>query len=208
MRRPIDDKLKSCCWQGVFLSMVPNDELIRIIDLLNTTYESEEAWHGPSVVESLRDVSPAMAGQRISPNTHTIAELVFHMTSWRIFCVKKMQNDPTFDITTPEKNFGSFPDKIDDFEWEALQMELSLSQEELINELDKRDDDEFLEDIVPGRDYTYYDLLHGIINHDIYHTGQIVILQKALIFKGIGRAVDRDDDELGGHFGDLYHDDY
>lgn len=182
-----------------------NDELIRIIDLLNNTYESEEAWHGPSVVEVLRDVNPEMAGLRLTPNTHSIAELVFHMTSWRIFTVKKMQGDPTFDILTPEKNFGALPDKIDDFEWEALQMELSLSQEELINELDKRDDDEFLEDIVPGRPYTYYDLLHGIVNHDVYHAGQIAILRKALTFKaaGLSRSYN-EDDEFGPNYGDAY----
>jgi len=173
-----------------------NDELLRIIDLLNTTYEGEEAWHGPSLAEVMRDVTPDMASLRIAPNTHSIAELLFHMTSWRIFCVKKMQGDGEFDILTPEKNFGQLPDKIDDFEWEALQMELSLSQEELINELDKRDEDEFLEEIVPGRDYTYYDLLHGIINHDIYHAGQVMILKKALTFKaaGAGRFRDSDDD--------------
>lgn len=188
--------------------MVPNDELIRIIDLLNTTYESEEAWHGPSVVEALRAVTPDMAGRRITPNTHSIAELVFHMTSWRIFCVKKMQGDATFDILTPDKNFGALPDKIDDFEWEALEMELSLSQEELINELDKRDDDEFLEDVVPGRDYTYYDLLHGIINHDTYHSGQIMILRKALAFKGTGQASRADEDEFGMGYGDAYEEDY
>ncbi len=189
--------------------MVPNDELIRIIDLLNTTYEGEEAWHGPSVVDGLRSVTPDMAGRRIAPNTHSIAELVFHMTSWRIFCVKKMQGDETFDIITPAKNFGAIPDKVDDFEWEALEMELSLSQEELINELDKRDDDEFLEDIVPGRDYTYYDMLHGVINHDMYHTGQIMIIQKALALHSAGSRFDDDADEYGSPFGNsAEHDDY
>ncbi|MEZ0607014.1 DinB family protein [Fibrella sp. WM1] len=181
-----------------------NDELLRIIDLLNTTYEGEEAWHGPSVAAVMQDVTPDMASQRITPNTHSIAELIFHMTSWRIFCVKKMQGDATFDILTPEKNFGQFQEKIDDFEWEALQMELSLSQEELINELDKRDDDEFLEDIVPGRDYTYYDLLHGIVNHDTYHAGQIQILKKALTFKGAGTGRFRGEDDFGSTYGDQY----
>ncbi len=189
--------------------MVPNDELIRIIDLLNTTYESEEAWHGPSVVEVLREVTPDLAGRRVTPNTHTIAELVFHMTSWRIFCVKKMQGDAEFDITTPAKDFGALPDRIDGFEWEALEMELSLSQEELINELDKRDDDEFLEDIVPGRDYTYYDMLHGIVNHDLYHTGQIMILKKILQFGRVGASLQADDDPYGSPFGQSReHDDY
>lgn len=189
--------------------MVPNDELIRIIDLLNTTYEGEEAWHGPSVVDVLRGVSPDIAGLRIAPTVHSIAELVFHMTSWRIFCVKKMQGDELFDITTPAKDFGALPDKIDDFEWEALQMELSLSQEELINELDKRDDDEFLEDIVPGRSYTYYDMLHGIINHDMYHTGQIMLIQKALAVRSVGSRYEADEaDQYGSPFGNSHDDDY
>ena len=61
---------------------------------------------------------------------------------------------------------------------------------------------------MPGRDYTYYDMLHGIINHDMYHTGQIVLLQKALLFKGAGGVANRDEDDFGGHYGDVYHDDY
>jgi uncharacterized damage-inducible protein DinB len=184
-----------------------DEELIRIIDLLNTTYEGEEAWHGPSLVDVLQDVSLEVAGRRITPNTHTIAELVFHITSWRIFCTKKMQGDAEFDILTPEKDFGALPGRIDDFEWEALQMELSLSQEELINELDKRDNDEFLEDIVPGREYTYYDMLHGIINHDTYHSGQISLLKKALAFTGAGQSAFRDEaDEYGNSYNDQYDD--
>ncbi len=181
---------------------IPQDEeLIRIINLLNTTYESDEAWHGPSLVQTLIDVTPEMAGRRITPNTHSIGELVFHITSWRIFCVKKMQGDGDFDILTPDKNFGALPDKIDDFEWEALQMELSLSQEELINELDKRETDEFLEDLVPGREYTYYDLLHGIVNHDMYHAGQISILKKAITFTHGSSSTFSDE---GATYGDHY----
>ncbi len=184
-----------------------DEELIRIINLLNTTYEGDEAWHGPSLVQTLLDVSPDMAGRRITPNTHSIGELVFHVTSWRIFCVKKMQGDAEFDILTPDKDFGALPDKIDDFEWEALQMELSLSQEELINELDKRETDEFLEDLVPGRDYTYYDLLHGIVNHDTYHAGQISLLKKAIAFTHAGRSTySNESPEYGNTFGDHYDD--
>jgi uncharacterized damage-inducible protein DinB len=190
---------------------IPQDEeLIRIINLLNTTYESDEAWHGPSLVQTLMDVTPDMVGRRIAPNTHSIGELVFHMTSWRIFCVKKMQGDPDFDILTPDKDFGALPDKIDDFEWEALQMELSLSQEELINELDKRETDEFLEDLVPGREYTYYDMLHGIVTHDIYHGGQISLIKKVLAFThaGVGSrsAFSDEGTDYGNSYGDHYDD--
>ena len=159
--------------------MLQKEETLRIIDLLNDTYESEQAWHGPSLVEALRGVSAKLADLRVSSNTHSIAELVFHITTWRIFTVRKLQGDKTFDIDANKNNWKEFP-LMDDFEWETLQMELSLSQEELISELEKKDNDEYLEDIVPGRDYTYYTLLHSLIHHDLYHGGQISLIKKSL----------------------------
>ncbi|GHB81502.1 DinB family protein [Persicitalea jodogahamensis] len=182
--------------------METKEELLRIIDLLNDTYESEEAWHGSSVVEILRSVTPKLADRRLAPNTHTIAELVYHMTTWRIFTVRKLRGDKEFDIKTKEKNWKVFQ-IVDDLEWETLQMELSLSQEELVSELEKKENDEFLEKIVPGRNYSYYTLLHGIINHDLYHVGQI-----ALIKKGLGQTTfeeeNLDDIEDNAIFGEDY----
>jgi uncharacterized damage-inducible protein DinB len=178
-------------------------ELLRIIDQFNLIYESEEAWHGHSVVDVLGDVSWEMAAEKIMPNTHSIGELVYHMTTWRIFVVKRLQGDGEYEVTK-SRDWKSFP-VFDEFEWEALQMELSLSQEELIAELEKREDDEFLDEIVPGREYDFYTMLHGILQHDLYHTGQISILKKALLYKGLGKKNSDDDDYFGGsEFDDMY----
>ena len=182
--------------------METKEELLRIIDLLNDTYESEEAWHGSSVVEILRDVTPRLADRRLAPNTHTIAELVFHMTTWRIFAVRKLQGDADFDIKTKEKNWKVFS-VVDELEWETLQMELSLSQEELVSELEKRDSDEFLERIVPGRNYSFYTLLHGIVNHDLYHAGQIALIKKVLA-NAIFEEENLEDLDDSAIFGDKY----
>jgi uncharacterized damage-inducible protein DinB len=179
-------------------------ELLRIIDQFNLIYESEEAWHGPSVVHILSEVSSEMANQKIQPNTHSIAELVYHMTTWRIFVVKRLQGDGEYEVTKT-RDWKTFP-MFDEFEWEALQMELSLSQEELMAELEKKEDDEFLDEIVPTREYDFYTMLHGILQHDLYHVGQISILKKALIYKGFGvknKNKPSDDD----YFEDKYDDD-
>lgn len=182
--------------------METKEEVLRIIDLFNDTYESEQAWHGPSLVEVLRGVTPRMADRRIASSTHTIAELVFHITTWRIFAVRKLQGDAKFDIKSNEKNWKTFS-VVDDFEWETLQMELSLSQEELIGELEKKTSDKFLEDIVPGRDYTYYTLLHGLVNHDLYHAGQIALIKKGLNSKGFEEE-DLEDFDDNSIFGENY----
>lgn len=38
--------------------------------------------------------------------------------------------------------------------------------------------DELLADTVPGRSDSFYDNLHGIIQHDLFHAGQIVLLRR------------------------------
>jgi len=41
-------------------------------------------------------------------------------------------------------------------------------------------DDAKLQDTVPGRQYDFYYLFHGIVQHSLYHGGQIAMLKKAL----------------------------
>jgi uncharacterized damage-inducible protein DinB len=45
----------------------------------------------------------------------------------------------------------------------------------------KKIDDAELEKTVPGTRYSNYVLLHGVIQHDLYHAGQIALLKKALL---------------------------
>ena len=40
---------------------------------------------------------------------------------------------------------------------------------------------EDLERTVPGRDYTVETMVRGVIEHGVYHAGQIAILKKALV---------------------------
>jgi hypothetical protein len=40
--------------------------------------------------------------------------------------------------------------------------------------------DERLRDTVPGRDYDFYYLFHGIVQHSLYHGGQIAMLRRAV----------------------------
>ena len=48
-----------------------------------------------------------------------------------------------------------------------------------ITQLEKFDDAK-LQAIVPGRPYDFYHLFHGIVQHSLYHGGQIAMLKKAL----------------------------
>ena len=120
-----------------------NQLINRIANMLNSSFHGG-AWHGPSVLEATKGLSPREASFK-APTVHTIAELIYHITSWRLFAIKRLQGDNKYIIDDEKKNFGIAP-KVDAFELETLLMELSLSQDELLRELSKKDD-AFLEEI-------------------------------------------------------------
>lgn len=143
-------------------------ELKKIINTLKHTYE-KDAWHGPSVKETLADVSSDIIYNKLG-NSHSIIELVTHMTAWRNYVIEKLKGNDGFELSD-EQNFPAEKD------WKRALANLEKSQEELIRALEVTPD-ERLHQIVPNRKFKFYTMLHGIIHHDLYHTGQIVLLKK------------------------------
>jgi uncharacterized damage-inducible protein DinB len=148
------------------------DEVNRIISTLRKTFE-KNAWHGPAVKEVLNDITAENAFKRL-PGTHSIIELVAHMVSWRNFVIRRINGDDAFTVTD-QLNFPAATD------WEATCAELEKSQHELIQAIQTLPEEK-LKDIVPHGEYkyTFYTLLHGIIHHDLYHTGQIMLVKKSI----------------------------
>lgn len=148
-------------------------EIDRTVRLLNKTFD-KGAWHGPTVSEVLRQVNPRQVNARVG-GSHSIMELVLHMTSWRQFAVHRLNGDGTFEVS-PEMNFPN----PDNRSWAEALEQLNTSHRELV-EAARRFPEDRLGELVPSRSfkYTYYTLLHGIAHHDIYHIGQIQLILKA-----------------------------
>ena len=64
--------------------------------------------------------------------------------------------------------------------WFDAQDKLFEDAEKLAHAIEECEDAK-LGDIVPGRSYDFYYLFHGIVQHSLYHGGQIAILKKAII---------------------------
>ncbi len=178
-----------------------NPLIENIKTLLNNAFHGG-AWHGPSVLEITKGLTIKEAGFKTG-SVHTIAELIYHITSWRIFTLKKIQKDADYNIDDEKKNWGNIG-KLDQFELETLIMELTLSHDELMGELETKTDD-FLNEIVPGAEYDFFTLLTGQINHDLYHTGQMAILKKLA-----AKAKSSGDDDMSSsrYFEDDLEDDF
>jgi uncharacterized damage-inducible protein DinB len=144
-------------------------EIKKIINTLKHTYE-KDAWHGPAVKEALADIAEDVIYSRIG-NSHNIIELVAHMTAWRNYVAQKLKGNDLFELSDEQ----NFPEEKD---WKRALTNLEQSQKELINALEVTPDDR-LQQVVPNRKFKFYTMLHGIIHHDLYHIGQIMLLKKS-----------------------------
>ena len=150
-----------------------NQEIQNIKTLIDETYNGP-AWSGPSVKEVLKEVSHEDASKSVG-ESHNIAEIVFHMIAWRNYLINKLKGEESYDVSD-EENFQKI-DTISENDWTKLKDRLEASQKEM-QELLSKTDDNILSQKVGPRNYTYYILMHGVIQHDLYHLGQIVLINK------------------------------
>lgn len=150
-------------------------ELERLESQLRRAFAGD-AWHGPSVLESLAGVSAADAFAHPIADAHSIWELVLHLGGTYGLVLRRLGGDnaplaPTDDwppvpAPTPEA-------------WSAAVAELR-ARNARVREAVLRFDAGRLDAPLPeGCAYTAHTQFIGITQHDLYHAGQIALLRKA-----------------------------
>lgn len=149
-------------------------EARRIADQLERAFEGD-AWHGSSVSEILCCVTAEQAADRPVPGAHTIWEIVRHMAVWQRTVRERLQGRPI--PTLPDEE--DWP-PIVDLSAEAwvdavgeLRREYELLREEALRWGDDR-----LGERTEGQRFTVYEMLHGVVQHNLYHAGQIALMAK------------------------------
>ncbi|MEM6320353.1 MAG: DinB family protein [Bacteroidota bacterium] len=145
----------------------------RIRSLIKSCFKGP-AWHGPAVLEVIEHLPIDLINQRINDG-NSIIELVHHMASWKRFVLKKLEGDPDFDVVG-DFNFTRM-EQATEADWQAAIDRIKSVHQELMDKL-KYTEDAILVEGVPGRSYDFFFLLTGIVNHDLYHLGQIILLKK------------------------------
>ena len=148
----------------------------RIQDQIRRAHDGH-AWHGSSIKELLSGVTAAQAAERPVKNAHTIWELVRHMMVWRAVVCRRIGGDPVRSLT-PARDWPAIG-RSTDAAWAATLADFEQSQRQLLETVG-RISDARLADMVPEHPYTFYVMLHGVVQHDVYHAGQIALLKKAL----------------------------
>ncbi len=134
-------------------------------------------WYGSNFTEIVADITPAEA-LAVPGNGHSIARLLFHMIKWRKSLTIRLQGDKDFRALDSDPDNWVALNTLDEAKWEAAKQEFDELQKILISELEARDEAFLDTEFIQGKTYRY--LTTGVIQHDIFHLGQISILKQLL----------------------------
>ena len=150
-------------------------EIERIAEQLKRAFEAD-AWHGPSVMEILNGVTAQEATTRIFPAAHTIWELTLHIGAWENACLRRLKGDRA-ELSDVE-DWAPVTDT-SEAGWEQLKLTVQRGNRSLREAVATIEERRLDEPIIPGMPSVYI-TIQGVVQHDLYHAGQIAILKKAL----------------------------
>lgn len=157
-------------------------ETARIVDQLEREHAGDP-WHGSPLEAILEGIDARRAAARPIPGAHSIWELVLHITGWKCETARRLAGAVA---CMPVE--GDWPDVGEPTEarWQEALTSLDSAHKALVAAVRTLPDAKLYEPTNDtrsgplGTGVSYYVLLHGIVQHDVYHAGQISLLKKAV----------------------------
>ncbi|HXW62515.1 MAG TPA: DinB family protein [Candidatus Acidoferrales bacterium] len=153
-------------------------EIERIVDQMDRAF-SGDAWHGPSLMSALEGLSAEDASKHPIRGAHSIWELVHHLGSWNAIVLQRLRGE-NVEVTT-ERDWPPVWE-VSETAWRRAVENLSDTHLRLRNFVARLEDDQLdrMEQTTSGGKTPRYVVLHGMVQHNLYHAGQVAILKKAL----------------------------
>lgn len=136
-------------------------------------------YGGPSLSEAIADVNADAALFRLDEAGHCIWEIVLHAAYWRHEIACALTAGDLARMSRGPENWPALPDSANESSWKTDQQLLAASESALLAALDAFDVDRWTELPKGGGDWTLGQLAVGLIAHDAYHVGQVILLKKA-----------------------------
>jgi len=147
-------------------------ETERLLDQLNRAFGGE-AWHGPALRNLLDGVTEEQAKSHPIRGGHSILELVIHVGTWIDVVARRLGGKIV------ESNSVRDWSDVTKTTWPRALEELERAESRLSDAV-ARLSTEDLDKAVAGLDRSQYAEIMGILQHNVYHAGQIALLKKAL----------------------------
>ena len=153
-----------------------SSESTLIAEQLRRAFDGD-AWHGPALLELLQDLDAATAAAKPLPDVHSIWELVLHIAVWDAAAGRRLNGEQTQPTGTA--NFPIVP-RPTEAAWRKTIADTKRTHDVLVKTVRVLPESR-LRERVPGKKYDFYFMLHGVVQHELYHAGQIAILKKMRI---------------------------
>jgi uncharacterized damage-inducible protein DinB len=149
---------------------------VRRIGLLSKHAFNGEPWYGLALCKLLAGVSAEQAASHPIRDVHSIWQEVLHAITWRRVTIGLLNGKPEPSVTE-EQNWPT-PTDTSAAAWQRTLDDLAETQQQLEAAI-AGVTDERLSEKAPEKTFSLYVLMHGIIQHDAYHAGQIALLKNA-----------------------------
>jgi len=137
------------------------------LDHLRRAFAGPSA-HGPALLQLLDGVDDEQAKAKPIANAHSILELVAHVAAW-VDAIRRRIDGEQFATSSVD----NFPD-VNMLTIDEGRDRLVQAHDGLLASAAREDD---LMRAVAGRDYTILQALNFVVDHSLYHAGQIALLK-------------------------------
>ncbi len=162
------------------------NERIRELKLQMLAVQSGKPWIGSNFKSKIKQVPEEDFFRRPIESMHSLAEIISHLTTWRKETLLKIETGQGSITDAHPSNWKKNADLIRIGRSRILS-DYDQSLSAILEQLEEKTD-EFLDQTYYDTDfkgeYTYDWLLHGMLQHDLYHLGQIGYIAKFLKIGG------------------------
>jgi uncharacterized damage-inducible protein DinB len=142
-----------------------------------------DPWYGDPITRVLQGIDAKSAAAHPVRSAHSIWELVLHLTSWAHEVDRRLSSG-----IWREPVDGDWPPvpEATDANWRQALVQLDRAHEALGATIERLSAKELNSQVGTERDralgtgVTFREMIHGILQHDAYHLGQVSLLKRAL----------------------------
>jgi uncharacterized damage-inducible protein DinB len=157
------------------------DPVRHVAGRLRRTFDGP-MWHGASLREVLQEVDAELAHRRDVAGAHSIWALVRHMTVWAEIALARLDGE-RLAYPPAEEDWPAVSDAVLPGLWLRDVVSLGDAYGALAARVAQLEPADLLA-VVPEQDYSVATMLDGVIEHGVWHGGQIAMLKRAAARRG------------------------
>ena len=143
-------------------------------------------WHGgASVLGALRGLSPEVAAWKPYPDRHSIWALALHVAYWNYAVRRRIKGEKRGRFPRSPSNFPRVPSQPTKAAWNEDRRLVKEQHDLLVEAITDFDSARLDEYAGSNTQTTYADAITGIVLHDTYHAGQIVMMKRLAASHGL-----------------------